>query len=459
MKLVKSLLLGSAAGLAAVAGAQAADLPSKKAAPVEYVRVCSAFGAGFFFIPGTDSCLRISGRVRAEYRYAETLWSVPGNGRAADAIGFRARGRLNVDVRTPTPYGTLRTFFRYELTGNRGNYGPSETSALDKAFVQWNLPGFVLTAGRAASFFDFYANDLNWGTIRGSDLGTQNLLAFTVPFGGGFSATLSLEDSSQRNTTYALDRVNGVNLPGTSPVVYGGQRMPDIVGNLRIDQGWGSAQLSGALHQLYLNNRSGINAAGVQTGLQNNNGVGPFVENEFGWAIQGGLKFNLPMIAAGDVLWLQAAYAEGALSYLGYGGVGIGPVSLRNADAIIDQFGNVQKTKGFAIAAGFLHYWTPSIRQGIFGSYAELDYSNSVQTALLANGAFPGAAMVDGHEWRIGTNLIWSPVKDFDIGVEVLYTNLDPKGRLQFTNAAGAFLGTSGNQDTIEARLRIQRDF
>lgn len=53
MKLVKSLLLGSAAGLAAVAGAQAADLPVRKAAPVEYVRVCSAYGVGFFYIPST----------------------------------------------------------------------------------------------------------------------------------------------------------------------------------------------------------------------------------------------------------------------------------------------------------------------------------------------------------------------------------------------------------------------
>ena len=56
MKLVKSLLLGSAAGLAAVAGAQAADLPVMKAAPVEYVRVCSAYGVGFFYIPPRHAC-------------------------------------------------------------------------------------------------------------------------------------------------------------------------------------------------------------------------------------------------------------------------------------------------------------------------------------------------------------------------------------------------------------------
>src|SRR6201988_3284495 len=63
MKMVKSLLLGSAAGLVAVAGAQAADLPVK-AKPVEYVKVCSLYGAGFYYIPGTDICMKIGGYVR-----------------------------------------------------------------------------------------------------------------------------------------------------------------------------------------------------------------------------------------------------------------------------------------------------------------------------------------------------------------------------------------------------------
>ena len=71
MKMVKSLLLGSAAGLVAVAGAQAADLPVK-AKPVEYVKICSIYGAGFFYIPGTDTCIKIGGWVRAEYAFGET---------------------------------------------------------------------------------------------------------------------------------------------------------------------------------------------------------------------------------------------------------------------------------------------------------------------------------------------------------------------------------------------------
>ena len=59
MKMVKSLLLGSAAGLVAVSGAQAADLPVK-AKPVEYVKICTLYGEGFYYIPGlpsTQACM------------------------------------------------------------------------------------------------------------------------------------------------------------------------------------------------------------------------------------------------------------------------------------------------------------------------------------------------------------------------------------------------------------------
>ncbi|MCC7347256.1 MAG: porin, partial [Variibacter sp.] len=60
MKMVKGLLLGTAAGIVAVSGAQAADLPVKARA-VEYVKVCSIYGAGFYYIPGTDTCIKLGG--------------------------------------------------------------------------------------------------------------------------------------------------------------------------------------------------------------------------------------------------------------------------------------------------------------------------------------------------------------------------------------------------------------
>ena len=62
---IKSLLLGSAAALAVTSGAQAADaIMAAQPEPVDYVKVCDAFGTGYFYIPGTETCLRIHGYVR-----------------------------------------------------------------------------------------------------------------------------------------------------------------------------------------------------------------------------------------------------------------------------------------------------------------------------------------------------------------------------------------------------------
>src|SRR3984893_6630979 len=76
MKMVKSLILGSAAGLLAMSGAQAADLPVKAKA-VEYVRICSLYGAGFFYIPGTDTCIKLGGYLRADLTYNGGIYDGP----------------------------------------------------------------------------------------------------------------------------------------------------------------------------------------------------------------------------------------------------------------------------------------------------------------------------------------------------------------------------------------------
>ncbi|HSO47440.1 MAG TPA: porin, partial [Rhizobiaceae bacterium] len=64
---IKSLLLGSAAVLVAATGARAADAIVAEPEPVEYVRVCDAYGSGWFYIPGTETCLKFDGDVRVQY--------------------------------------------------------------------------------------------------------------------------------------------------------------------------------------------------------------------------------------------------------------------------------------------------------------------------------------------------------------------------------------------------------
>ena len=133
MKMVKSLILGSAAGLIAMSGAQAADLPVKAKA-VEYVRICSLYGAGFYYIPGTDTCMKIGGYVRVDTTfnggvYGQPFYSGdPGQGnRFRDQFNSRSRMALTVDTRTATEYGVVRTFAQGDFQfQNFGTHEPRQ---------------------------------------------------------------------------------------------------------------------------------------------------------------------------------------------------------------------------------------------------------------------------------------------------------------------------------------------
>ena len=278
MKMVKSLLLGSAAGLAAMTGAQAADLPVK-AKPVEYVKICSLYGAGFYYIPGTDTCIRIGGHIRAEVSFNSRgtgiqQWNVDGSGNATrtrdrDVFFTRSRSFLNADTRTQTSFGTLRTFsvVRAEHQTGAGLAAATSTIGLDAALIQWG--GF--TIGRAGtSYFDnpwVYAT--KWspnGSFGWPDTaGGRFVAAYTHQFGNGISGTLSLEDNKERkrgiyNGTNALTTALGLGTQGTAPgtVSRGGNTWPEVVGQLRIDQAWGGFHIAANV----LNNHVAYNCGG-----------------------------------------------------------------------------------------------------------------------------------------------------------------------------------------------------
>src|SRR5665647_3057726 len=134
MKMVKSLILGSAAGLLAMSGAQAADLPVKAKA-VEYVRICSLYGAGFFYIPGTDTCIKLGGYLRVDTTFNGGVYDAPywsGDGgqqnRFRDYFNSRSRMALTVDTRTATEYGVVHTFGQGDFQFQ--NYGTSNPTGL-----------------------------------------------------------------------------------------------------------------------------------------------------------------------------------------------------------------------------------------------------------------------------------------------------------------------------------------
>src|SRR3712207_1336980 len=289
------------------------DVCSSDLEAVEYVRVCSAYGAGFFYIPGTETCLRVGGRVRADYLFGEPTT------RAEDTIGFRARGRLQADARTETAYGTLRAFVRFEITRSSGTpFGREGGIVTDPDVAQAFIQFGGLTAGRVTSFFS--NGDLptdHMGTLRFDDAPDVNLLAYTFTFGNGFSATISIEDGLDRRRGLLnpgfVDPATGLFVAG-GDIPYAGQRLPDLVGNVKYTATWGTAQLSGAVHQI----RSVVLGTGPTAGNQPavipDALVGTIPGNEYGFSGAGYLGVNLPMPGAGDALWLAATYEIGRAS-------------------------------------------------------------------------------------------------------------------------------------------------
>src|SRR4051812_35296831 len=103
MKTVKGVILGSAAALLSLSGAGAADLPIKAKA-IEYVKICSAYGAGFWYIPGTDTCIKIGGYVRADVTFNGSIHGQPAwsgdlgqQNRFRDYFVDRSRMALTID--------------------------------------------------------------------------------------------------------------------------------------------------------------------------------------------------------------------------------------------------------------------------------------------------------------------------------------------------------------------------
>ena len=420
MKLAKSLFLGSVAGLAAVAGAQAADLPVAKAAPVEYVRVCSTYGAGFFYIPGTETCLRVGGRVRAEFGYVEP------DDREDDAIGFRARGRIQLDARTATAYGLLRTFVRFEMTRNTGVYGNDPTSPnVDQAFIQFG----GLTAGRVVSMFD--NSDLptgHFGTLRFSDAPNVNLFAYTFSFGNGFSATLSAEEG--RYGTF-------VDLP----LAEAGQRMPDVVANLKYAGTWGSFQVSGALHQQRSNILTPTNLPLQVPAVF----IGTIPDTEYGWAVTAQGSINLParplVTPCGSLrptLTALSATSASARAQASPASAACG----RTSTSLMPSSTPMAKSRRAKAGRSPVVCVTTGPRPSVRTCSAPMLTSRT--TARCG---------IDFNEWRAGTNLIWSPVAGLDLGVEVMYSRID-------TDVPFLFSGRLDDlDDAWEGRLRVQRDF
>ncbi|MBX9846802.1 MAG: porin [Xanthobacteraceae bacterium] len=509
MKMVKSAFLASAAGLVAMSGAQAADLPVK-AKPVEYVKVCSLYGAGFFYMPGTDICLKIGGYVRYQMGYgggsitAGPFSGAEGTGTRVGTHDFSQRVRTiaTFDTRQQTAYGTLRTYlilgYTHDTNANQGS--PLPAGALTppyftRGFIQ--IAGF--TFGKATSFYDFAstaASAYNAGYLMGSsDTGDFGWIGawYTAQLGNGVSTTFGIEQSRRGQTVY---------LPGaTTATVFSGAfsstanqgnavnqttGLPDVVGNIRVDQAWGAAQVAAAAHNV---NASyyGIGTGGGSVGSPAFNEANGHPGDAWGWAVSGGLRLNAPMIGPGDYFQAQVNYTEGAIRYAsGVGGTSaylnkwkgnqfaFGQLTDATFSGTAAAGNSIDLTTAWSVFAAYEHFWTPSLRTSIYGSYLDVSYNASATAAFCARvaSAIPGGGGAgctpSFSTWQIGSRSQWNITKDLYVGVDVLYSKFQSAsigssgaqiGTGSLPSGKGPGFYTNADQDSVNVTWRVHRDF
>ena len=212
---IKSLLLGSAAALVAVSGARAADaVVVAEPEPMEYVRICDTYGVGFYYIPGTETCLRISGLLRFDVDYNDiddTVVTTPATTTTTTAVingvpstivtttpatttivnnglddGFAASSyaRVNLDARSETEFGTFRRFIR--ISGKATGGADAGAAVIEYAYIE--------LGGLLVGLYDtLYDGDLapEFDSAGGS---SAEQIRYTFDAGNGITLQASVED-------------------------------------------------------------------------------------------------------------------------------------------------------------------------------------------------------------------------------------------------------------------------
>jgi hypothetical protein len=490
MKLVKGLMLGSAASLLGIGAAQAADLPVKAKA-VEYVKICSTYGAGFWFIPGTDTCMKIGGYLRVDTTFnggaqGQPAWTgdIGEHDRYTNYYVARSRMALTVDTRTATEYGVVRTFVQADMQfTSLGNttFSPNTINAVapignpqlldtpgggyvavESTFLQFAGFTFGKSASGYATPWQAFPGNISSFLIGGHDTNTGvNNIQYTAQFGNGVSGTIGLDDPEVFGRTSVYNLSTALNATLNTGNAYAGVHAPDIVGNIRVDQAWGLFQVSAAAHEVnasynVLNTlaapagATGL-AGGAPTGFSEISG---HPDTKWGGAAMAALQIkNLPT-GAGDDLKVEGTWSKGftrqvistsaaSPSFAMFGGsgradayqsIGFGATT----DGVyLPGFaggdGTIHLTEAYGVRGAFNHNWDVHWSSSLFGSYSAVRYDGTAKANMCANylpGKAPSAdysCNPDYNVSQLGVITRWVPVKNLTFSAEVMWFHLDQK--------------------------------
>ncbi len=477
MKTARNLtyLLCSAASLAAIGGAQAADLPLKAKA-VEYVPAWS-------------------GDIGQQNRYA-------------DYFAARSRLAFTIDTRTQTEYGLVRTFgqadIQFSTLGNN-TFNPNSLAtnlgnnaqlldsagggyvAVEYVFLQFAGFTFGKSASAYASPWQGFPGNNSSNLLGGqnTDTGVNNI-QYTAQFGNGVSASIGLDDPTVWDRTSLYNLSTGLNAVGVTGNAYGGVQSPDVVGNVRIDQAWGLFQLSAAAHEV----NGSYNILTASTAAPTNlSEISGHPETKWGGSVMAALNIKNIPTGAGDDLKIDASYAKGdtknviatsgtspsfamfGSSGRAYQSVGFGATT----DAVyLPGTTNIELTEAFGVRGAYNHNWDPYWSTSLYGSASFVRYDGAAKAAYCAtyvasnkltaaNTSADFSCNPNFNAYQVGLVTRWTPVKNLTFSAEVQYFRLDQNfsGTAVLTPAAPkpSTVYEFKDQNTVFLEFRAQRNF
>lgn len=413
MTKVKSLFLGSAAAILAVTGAQAADPPLET---FDYVRICDAYGTNYYFIPGTETCLRIGGYTqwRATYHHNDQRdrgfeESIDYNTTDFDFLG---RARIWFDAREETEWGTLRAYYEGEANGN---------GSLNTRFAFLQIAG--ITAGQAGTPMSFgIGGGPNYGTIAG-DNGTSRgeMIYYTQPFGNGFSITVGAQESDTFDSGPGIRGIDFAgNIATTGVVTVGGDDAPDFVANMRFDDPGGlfSVGVAGTVRsvQSHCQNLFVTNSVGGQIGVCPAWGD---EESEVGFAVRAGARVNLDFLGNGGSVGVLGTYSDGANNFA----ADYAPDAILTRTSANPTDTDLETVESWAVYGSAEIGLTPTLNMGIWGGYTEADVDDIWGHVIYTGGLAGTGNTIRQTEswWNVGLSFTWSPINNLDIGLDVIY--------------------------------------
>ncbi len=230
---VKNFLCASAAVFSFASVAQAADaIVAPEPEAVEYVRVCDAYGAGYFYIPGTETCLRIHGYLRYDIKGGDNVYAKRLSQLDRDTYDMKSRFELRFSTASETDLGTLKTYADVRYDWNNGDNGAS--GQLRFAYIELGGLRLGLDESKFVTFTGYLGDVMNDDVILAGGTRT-NAISYTFKGGNGFSAVVALEQggNGDSDVNVTIDDYT-----------------PHVVAGLKFAQAWGSIAGVGAYDAL-----------------------------------------------------------------------------------------------------------------------------------------------------------------------------------------------------------------